>query len=40
LNSNVLGYFPKKRDVAFDGRDYMAVAMMVIIQPGTEEVRI
>ena len=40
LDSNVLGYFLKKRDMTFDGSDYMAILMMVIIQPGSEEIRI
>ena len=30
----------KKRDMAFDGRDYMVIVMLVTIQPGSEEVGI
>ena len=40
MESNVLGYFLEKRDMAFDEKDYMAIHMMVIIQPGSEGVRI
>jgi hypothetical protein len=39
-DGNVLGCFLKKIELTFDGRDYMVILTIMIMQSESEEVRI